>query len=115
MKILKQIYSELIKDLYLIIKIFFFTKNKNSNSKKLILINNQYHEDFSWLNYILGNILKKKEAITCKFLVCSGNQYCERMTYSIKKPNCQICKISNFIKIKSFGHEYIIPQEIKTK
>ncbi len=113
MKILKQIYSELIKDLHLIIKFFFFLpKIKNSNSKKLILINNQYHEDFSWLNYILGNILKKR-GYNVKFLVCSGNQYCERMTYSIKKPNCQICKISNLIKIKSFGHEYIIPQEIK--
>jgi len=113
MRIIKQIYSELIKDLFISLKIFFFIKkNKNSNSKKTIIINNQYHEDFSWVNYILGNILKKR-GYNVHFLVCGGNEYCERMTYTIKKPNCKICKIGNIIKIKSFGHQYIVPPKIK--
>lgn len=112
MKILKQIYSELIKDIYKVFILFFFVKKeKNTNKKKLIIINNQYHEDFSWVNYILGSLLKKK-GYNVKFLVCGGNSYCERMTYTIEKPNCKICHFSNILKLKSFGHEYIISNQI---
>ena len=59
---LKSVYHDLLKDFFKIIEIYFFylkfRKNKNF-SNKTILINNQYHEDFSWLNYMLGIVLKK--------------------------------------------------------
>ena len=45
--LIKHIYSELIKDLFKILKIFFLIKKitvKNPIGK--ILINNEYHEDF---------------------------------------------------------------------
>ena len=109
MRIIKQIYYDLIKDFFKILNIYIFSYRPEKNStieKQTIIINNQYHEDFSWVNYILGNKLKQKGNIV-KFLICGGNSYCERMTYSITKPNCKICHLSNIIRLKAFGHDYI--------
>ena len=106
---LKSVYHDLLKDFFKIIEIYFFylkfRKNKNF-SNKTILINNQYHEDFSWLNYMLGIVLKKR-GYNVKYLICSGNSYCERMTHNINRPNCNICYLGNTIRLKAFGHEFI--------
>ena len=105
--LIKHIYSELIKDLFKILKIFFLIKKitvKNPIGK--ILINNEYHEDFSWINYLIGHILKLR-GYEVKFLVCNGNHYCERMSHTFVRPNCKLCFYGNVIRLKSFGHDYI--------
>lgn len=115
MRILKQIYSDILKDIFKLIIIFIFLKKfKNDKKNNLVLINNQYHEDFSWINYIIGNILKTK-GFGVKFIVCGGNNYCERMTHTIQKPNCRICHIGNVLKLKSFNHDYILQNKKKNK
>ena len=115
MKILKQIYSDIFKDIFKLIVIFVTLKKFNNHKKKkLIMINNQYHEDFSWINYIVGNILKEK-GFNVKFIVCDGNSYCERMIHTIRKPNCKICRLGNILKLKSFNHDYVKQDKIKNK
>lgn len=115
MKILKQIYSDILKDIFKLIIIFIFLKKfKNDKKNNLVLINNQYHEDFSWINYIVGNILKTK-GFGVKFIVCGGNNYCERMTHTIQKPNCRICHAGNVLKLKAFNHDYILQDKIINK
>lgn len=108
----KHIYSELIKDFFKILKIFFLIKKitvKNPVGK--ILINNQYHEDFSWLNYVIGHVLKSR-GYEVKFLVCNGNHYCERMSHTFIRPNCKLCFYGNVMRLKSFGHNYITYEKI---
>ena len=103
----KHVYSELIKDFFKILKIFFLIKKINvKNSIGKILINNEYHEDFSWINYLIGHILKLR-GYEVKFLVCNGNHYCERMSHTFDRPNCKLCFYGNVIRLKSFGHDYI--------